>query len=96
MLNLNLVFFSGTILNDGASWHIQRRFILKNLKDLGFGKRSSEAIIQEEARVSYCNISTQESLYRFLYFIQVYSSIYTNIVSQHSADRLNSKYTQYL
>ena len=39
----------GILFTDGELWHGQRRFSLKTLKDLGFGRVSSESIIQEEA-----------------------------------------------
>merc|ERR1711892_179224 len=39
----------GIITTEGQTWHGQRRFSLKTLKDLGFGRTSSELIIQEEA-----------------------------------------------
>jgi len=39
----------GILRTDGQTWHGQRRFSLKTLKDLGFGRTSSELIIQEEA-----------------------------------------------
>ena len=39
----------GILFTDGELWHGQRRFSLKTLKDLGFGRISSESIIQEEA-----------------------------------------------
>jgi cytochrome P450 len=39
----------GILRSDGKTWHGQRRFSLKTLKDLGFGRISSEVIIQEEA-----------------------------------------------
>ena len=39
----------GILTTDGQTWHGQRRFSLKTLKDLGFGRTSSDLIIQEEA-----------------------------------------------
>ncbi|XP_059487512.1 methyl farnesoate epoxidase-like [Neocloeon triangulifer] len=39
----------GLIFNHGDDWREQRRFTLRHLKDLGFGKKSMECIIQEEA-----------------------------------------------
>ena len=39
----------GILSTDGQTWHGQRRFSLKTLKDLGFGRTSSDLIIQEEA-----------------------------------------------
>ena len=37
------------IFNDGEEWKNQRRFILKTLKDFGFGKKSLEGVLVEEA-----------------------------------------------
>ena len=39
---------SGVIGTNGQYWREQRRFLLKNLKDFGFGKTSMESIIQDE------------------------------------------------
>ena len=33
---------------NGKEWQEQRRFTLRNLRDLGFGKTSMESLIQEE------------------------------------------------
>lgn len=38
----------GVIMTNGQIWREQRRFLLKNLRDFGFGKNSMEGIIQEE------------------------------------------------
>jgi len=37
------------LFNDGASWKSHRRFSLKSLKDFGFGKKSLESVLVEEA-----------------------------------------------
>lgn len=41
-------FFKGIIFADGASWAEQRRFVLKTLRDFGFGKGSMESLIKDE------------------------------------------------
>lgn len=38
----------GVVHNDGPEWQEQRRFSLRHLRDLGFGKTSSEGLIREE------------------------------------------------
>ncbi len=40
----------GIIHNEGELLEEQRRFTLRHLRDLGFGKTSSEALVQEEIR----------------------------------------------
>jgi hypothetical protein len=36
----------GVISTSGRYWRDQRRFLLKNLKDFGFGRASMESLIQ--------------------------------------------------
>ncbi len=38
----------GVIFSSGSYWREQRRFLLKNLRDFGFGKNSMESILQDE------------------------------------------------
>lgn len=38
----------GVIHNEGPEWQEQRRFTLRHLRDLGFGRTSSEGLIREE------------------------------------------------
>ena len=42
-------FVSGILFNDGASWRAHRRFTLKTLKEMGFGKNTLETTLIEEA-----------------------------------------------
>jgi len=42
------LFLSGLGLLEGEDWKEVRRFLMKCLKDFGFGKRSMEGSIQEE------------------------------------------------
>jgi hypothetical protein len=45
----NLSSLTGFFFTDGPFWVEQRRFSLRHLRDLGFGKRSLEGIILDEA-----------------------------------------------
>ncbi len=38
----------GVILTNGQYWKEQRRFLLKSLKDFGFGKKSMETFLLDE------------------------------------------------
>jgi len=38
----------GILLCDGPVWHEQRRFVLKSLRDFGFGKESMEGMLIQE------------------------------------------------
>ena len=40
----------GIILSSGKNWQEQRRFALRNLKDLGLGKSSMEDLISDEVK----------------------------------------------
>jgi len=40
---------TGLLFNDGDAWKSHRRFSLKTLKDFGFGKKSLESVLLEEA-----------------------------------------------
>ena len=44
----SLVTLIGIMFFDGDQWQEQRRFTLRHLRDLGFGRTSSENIFQEE------------------------------------------------
>ena len=50
IMNVILLFrhYIGYMITDGAFWQEQRRFALRHLRDLGFGRTSSENLIQEE------------------------------------------------
>lgn len=41
----------GIFHNSGADWQEQRRFALSTLRDFGFGKKSMDTIIHEEAEL---------------------------------------------
>lgn len=43
-----LIFIAGIGFSDGHIWRVHRRFSLSVLKDLGFGKSKTEAIVQTE------------------------------------------------
>ena len=43
-----MIFFSGNRCSQGKEWREQRRFTLKVLKDLGYGKSSIETLINDQ------------------------------------------------
>lgn len=49
-LNANDPHFTGFMFVDGEFFREQRRFALRHLRDLGFGRTSAEEMIQEEIR----------------------------------------------
>ncbi|OXU28287.1 hypothetical protein TSAR_003385 [Trichomalopsis sarcophagae] len=51
----------GIVLNDGPDWAEQKRFLLKVLKDFGFGKQSMEDLVLEDASM-LCNILMDKML----------------------------------
>lgn len=44
------LFVPGVLFTEGAEWKTQRRFTLHHFRNLGFGRRDHEAIIQDEAK----------------------------------------------
>ena len=48
LLNMSFHCFQGLIFTDGALWQEQRRFTLRHLRDLGFGKTSIEDQMMDE------------------------------------------------
>ena len=42
---------AGVIMSEGKTWQEQRRFTLKSLKDLGFGRNKLDTIIHEEVNI---------------------------------------------
>jgi methyl farnesoate epoxidase / farnesoate epoxidase len=54
---LKSLHFSGLIFSQGDLWQEQRRFTLRHLRDLGFGKRSLEGLIHEEINSLIVNVS---------------------------------------
>ena len=52
----------GIALSNGIYWQEQRRFALRNLRDLGFGKTSMEDLLLEEANKLCRLLSTKENM----------------------------------
>jgi hypothetical protein len=40
----------GVLLTDEEFWQDQRRFVLRHLKEFGFGRRTMAQLVEEEAR----------------------------------------------
>ncbi|XP_040570644.1 cytochrome P450 2J6 [Lepeophtheirus salmonis] len=51
----------GIINTGGMKWQTQRRFALRQLREFGFGKRSLDSVIQEEAQASIDTILQESS-----------------------------------
>lgn len=56
----------GILFCDGPVWHEQRRFVLRSLRDFGFGKESMEGMLVQEMqdlqttlRYDLCGLDTQ-------------------------------------
>lgn len=47
---------------EDQSWTEQRRFAIRHLRDFGFGKRSSECVILEEAEELFENVFRRNSV----------------------------------
>lgn len=76
----------GVIASNGNYWTEQRRFLLKNLRDFGFGKASMESIIQEEVQ-KLCNklgeISSDEATdLKGTFNISVLNSLWSILVGE--------------
>ena len=57
-------YLPGVIGTSGEVWKQQRRFTLRSLKDLGFGKNSLEPIMQQELE-ELLDIFTQKAKEKF-------------------------------
>lgn len=64
-MNLNVRHFnniiSGLLLTDEEFWVEQRRFVLRHLREFGFGKRTMSELVQDEAEQLVTNIYGQIS-----------------------------------
>lgn len=45
---MNLRIFSGLVCSEGREWNEQRKFTLRQLRDLGLGKKTTESLVLEE------------------------------------------------
>jgi len=60
MKGINHGEMPGVLMSGGTYWKEQRRFILRTLRDFGFGKSSMESLITEE-REKLCDKLRYES-----------------------------------
>jgi hypothetical protein len=44
-----LLIVAGVLLTDEEFWQDQRRFVLRHLKEFGFGRRTMADLVEEEA-----------------------------------------------
>lgn len=42
------IFYTGIINSEGELWEVHRRFLLRQLRDFGFGKAAMQDLIMEE------------------------------------------------
>lgn len=50
LINHKTIFVPGVLVVDGPLWVEQRRFILRHLRDLGFGKTDMTVLIEDESK----------------------------------------------
>ena len=55
---------TGPVLSEGPYWKELRRFLIRNLKDCGFGKSAMEDAIQEEAEKLCNHLTKKTGIYR--------------------------------
>jgi methyl farnesoate epoxidase/farnesoate epoxidase len=65
----------GVLGSGGQYWKEIRRFMLRNLKDFGFGKSSMESMIQDEL-AKLCSKLKQTPEVKM--FIKIWSKVYQN------------------
>lgn len=56
MKSKTCLYFEGLVCSEGKVWTDQRKFTLRHLKDLGFGKQPMENLIREELNELICGI----------------------------------------
>ena len=64
----------GVIATSGKYWREQRRFLLKNLKDFGFGRASMESIIQDEM-AKLCSKLARLPVVSYIIFVKLFCFI---------------------
>ncbi|KAF4524066.1 hypothetical protein B566_EDAN013014 [Ephemera danica] len=62
----------GIVFHNGPGWREQRRFALRHLRDFGFGRRSMEVYIHEEAQALFNIMETHED-YDLLHLLPLLS-----------------------
>ena len=77
----------GVLMTDGDLWKEQRRFTLRHLKDLGFGKSSLEAVMLDEIQDFIDNLQVGLSV---MYHYHSYHFKLTVNYIRHRSSRRNS------
>ena len=72
----------GVIDSEGAVWRRNRRFILRNLRDLGFGKSGHEDVIQREANSLCETIKNGELRISKLFNIPIINILWQMVLSK--------------
>lgn len=67
--------FAGVMLVDGDFWMIQKRFMVHHLRELGYGKKNMEDLVQNEVRILLtdmkCQIEERGSIFEFKNYFNV-------------------------
>ena len=94
-----LTTVSGILFSDGEEWVEVRRFTMRHLRDFGFGKKSMESILHEEATAltERLKASNEEPLvFRSQLNTAVLNSLWSMIASErfeHDDPKLNQLLT---
>ena len=78
-------FFKGVLMTEGELWRDQRRFSLRHLKDLGFGKSSMEDVMLDE--IDQVLTALNVILKKLIFSIFIFNFICSNSPKKEIASR---------